>query len=122
LFHQGKYSEAMTAYTSALEVMGRAGGAPDAHLTAVLYCNRSACHQGLKRYMDAVLDASHALLHDAQYPRAHQVSGKQNSKHSNRPNPGEPNPTPHGRRVVIPSALNSPQRRPPNWVLLCSAR
>lgn len=73
-FHQGKYSEAMSAYTSALEVMGRAEGAPDAHVTAVLHCNRSACHQGLKRYMDAVLDASHALLHDAQYPRAYQVS------------------------------------------------
>lgn len=47
-------------------------GLEDHKLNAVLHCNRSACYQGMRKYMEAIMDASRALQLDAGYLRAFQ--------------------------------------------------
>ncbi|KAK3250791.1 hypothetical protein CYMTET_39846 [Cymbomonas tetramitiformis] len=67
LFHQSKFKEATDEYS-----LGINAGLDDAKLNAILYCNRSACWQGMGKYLDAIVDCCHATLLDSKYLRSYQ--------------------------------------------------
>jgi len=66
-FQSGKYEQALQCYSAALE---RVDG--DAHMKAVLHCNKAAALYNMERFLGAIVSCCCAIDCDASYLRAYQ--------------------------------------------------